>query len=637
MTVDWLFPPNHDGEQHGLNDAGVETFRDNPLLSLAREIAQNSCDAADADSGKPVEVHFVLQELPMSKFPEARSFVRTLKACESYWKKSTNTTKFFKRTLELMSEKTIRVLRVSDFNTTGLRGPVTEPTSDWFKLTKSVGASDKTGVAGGSFGIGKHAPFACSELRTVLYCSKDNEGGFAFQGVSKLVTHKNTKKATTQGTGYYGNTDKNQPITKSGQVPPAFRRTQIGTDIYILGFLRNSRWEEEVAKSIIDSFFVAIHEGKLVVKVKDILINASSLPGLVTKYQADPSFAATAYYNALTSEDASLFPEEDFAGLGRIELRVVTGKELSKKIAMVRSTGMKIFDKGHIQTPVRFAGVFCAKGEKLNALLRAMEPPSHNKWEENRYEDPQYAKSIRSELYGWIADKVKSLSLTDDVEQLDAEGVSQYLPDDADDNPPPAADNQAEGEKSEPLPTILVQTRTYKPLSTNANASAETAGVEPGDDESDAPGGGEGGGGDDGGGGGGGRGGEGEGGEGGTGGTGDGKDGKGRGAGTASSTKPITLSNVRVFCTDTTVGRYRILAQPEAAADGVIILHVVGEDRRDPAPIKSAMVVGGSELQSDAKTGSVGPLRFEAGTRIAVDVVLEDALHCALGVTAHES
>ncbi len=90
MKIDWLFPPNHDGEQHGLNDAGVETFRDNPLSSLAREITQNSCDAADADSGKPVEVHFVLQELPMSKFPEAESFKRTLKACESYWKKSTN-------------------------------------------------------------------------------------------------------------------------------------------------------------------------------------------------------------------------------------------------------------------------------------------------------------------------------------------------------------------------------------------------------------------------------------------------------------------------------------------------------------------------------------------------------------------
>jgi len=35
---------------------------------------------------------------------------------------------------------------MSDYNTTGLRGPVDDRASDWFKLTKAVG-SDKAGGA----------------------------------------------------------------------------------------------------------------------------------------------------------------------------------------------------------------------------------------------------------------------------------------------------------------------------------------------------------------------------------------------------------------------------------------------------------------------------------------------------------
>jgi hypothetical protein len=83
--ISWNFPSNNNGREDGLNDPGVETFRDNPLRSLSREIPQNSCDASDPNSGKPVEIHFELIELPMSKFPDAQRFINILKACEKYW------------------------------------------------------------------------------------------------------------------------------------------------------------------------------------------------------------------------------------------------------------------------------------------------------------------------------------------------------------------------------------------------------------------------------------------------------------------------------------------------------------------------------------------------------------------------
>ena len=42
----WRFPSNDYGEKKGINDSGIATFRGTPLRSLAREICQNSLDAA---------------------------------------------------------------------------------------------------------------------------------------------------------------------------------------------------------------------------------------------------------------------------------------------------------------------------------------------------------------------------------------------------------------------------------------------------------------------------------------------------------------------------------------------------------------------------------------------------------------
>lgn len=38
----------------------------------------------------------------------------------------------------------------------------------WFRLTKAVGSSDKNAGKLGSFGIGKHVPYACSNLRSPM-------------------------------------------------------------------------------------------------------------------------------------------------------------------------------------------------------------------------------------------------------------------------------------------------------------------------------------------------------------------------------------------------------------------------------------------------------------------------------------
>lgn len=229
----WMFPDNNNGQESGLNDPGIETFKDHPLMSLAREGLQNSSDAHDA-SGKPVEVHFQKLEIPSSEFPGCDEFKKTLQACVAFSKSSKQTVQFFESALKVLSADKLDVLRIADFNTTGLVvGHKDDRTSDWFKLTKSVGVSDKNAGKLGSFGIGKHAPFACSDLHTVFYGTKDQIGATAFQGVAKLVSHRRDKKIITQGTGYFGNKNGNQPLLDFERVSPIFERKKVGADVYV--------------------------------------------------------------------------------------------------------------------------------------------------------------------------------------------------------------------------------------------------------------------------------------------------------------------------------------------------------------------------------------------------------------------
>lgn len=625
-ALGWNFPTNDDGQENGLNDPGIETFKDRPLTSLAREVLQNSSDATD-DSGKPVTVHFERLEIPTTEFPGYADFRKTLQACLEYWKTSKSTEKFMKNALEVMHRPSLSILQISDYNTTGLVvGAKNDRTSDWFKLTKSVGASDKNAGKLGSFGIGKHAPYACSDLRTVFYGTRDETNATAVQGVSKLVTHKRNGKAT-HGTGYFGIQAGNLPMHNFDAMPSLFERKKTGADIYIMGFHDFPDWEARIIKSVIESFFVAIHTGRLIAKVGRTIVNATSLEKLIAKHYADPDsdFVADEYYQALKSDNTVGHQEEDFCGYGQITLRLLENKEFKKKVAMFRRSGMKIFDK-RFQTPARFAAVFTAEGLKLDTLLRSLEPPSHRAWEHERGDDPAEAKKVLNDLYSWIRDKVRQLAPEDQLQEIDAEGVSQYLPDDLEDQEK-GTPQQSEDFNEEPAPVVDMRVRSTPPPSAPNYDAAHGAGDEEGDSEGTGPGTG-GGGGREGGGADGGGGGDG-GGAGGTGTTGGGNAG-------VDPNKRVELTNLRIYCSDPAKGKYRLLFEPKSEDASHLRLFVIGEVGAEPAPIASYAVNGGPEIEIRAK-GTIGPLVLKKGERAILDVVLRDSLRCALGVNAYAS
>jgi hypothetical protein len=369
---------------------------------------------------------------------------------------------FFDSCLALMKDENIKFIKISDYNTKGVAGSdVDDNENDWYKLVKSSGDSNKDTQAGGSFGLGKNAYFACSGINTVFIATKDFQGKTAFQGISHLGTHPsimNGKK--TQGTGYYGAVDfenfTTDPVTDFDILHPFFKRDAVGTDIIIPCFIGDEEGETKIIKSLLEYFFVAIMNNQLVAVVGSKKIDHENLEQILKKYAAeDKKFITYNYYQAMVSSEKRYFTIHDLNGkFDEIELYVLPDNTFHRQIAMVRNNGMKIRDRGYFPAGMKFAGVLITKGEKINGYLRKLEPPSHNNWAPERHPDkpkgPKEAKRVLNELYGWATEMVRSIFISEDSDVSDFEEMSKYFPDDMDEAPFPGSDAPEEGPSTVP-------------------------------------------------------------------------------------------------------------------------------------------------------------------------------------------
>lgn len=431
MSKGWNFPSNNNGDTIGICEAGIETFKGSLFNSLSREICQNSLDAR-VDSTKPVIVKFKLNNIKRDHIYGIKELTEAVELCKKCWPENKKTIKFFTNASKVCNSPELRVLRISDYNTTGLTGSDKIKSTPWQDLVKSSGVSNKSGELGGSFGIGKSAPFACSDLRTVFYNTLDKNGLQAYQGVAKLVSfqYPNKKGEMTQGKGYYGETKDNSSIKKVINLD-GYKRTEVGTDLYILGFINHSEWKSEVIKSIIDGFLISILQNDLEVVVDNISINANTINRLIEKFKKDLPLAYN-YYQVLTDENAVCI-NEDFDGLGKLELRVLIQKNFRRKVLMARNNGMKIFDKDNISGTIQFAGVCILKDKKLNEIFRQMENPQHNNWESDRFSEDEKqkkkAEKIKKSLFKFIKSKILEIGKSTVLDETDAFGVGEFIPD----------------------------------------------------------------------------------------------------------------------------------------------------------------------------------------------------------------
>jgi len=445
-TEGWHFPSNEGGTEEGFNDAGIETYTGAPFEGLAREIIQNSLDAS-IDEETRVTVKFELIEIKRDDFPDADGLFGILKKCHKESKRENEKEEEFFRvaaqTLNVTNDK-VTCLKISDSGTTGLCGDYEKHEGQWHAITKGTGITDKRDKsAGGSFGIGKNAPFTVSRLRTVFYSTRYKEGKetiYRAQGRSILKSHSMDNGGRTRGTGFYGIKDGCQPLV--GKIPEILRPKEQGCVVLIAGFHAVEDWQKIISTTVISNYFCAIDQGKLKVVIRD----QDDKTGTIKKDTLQACFETAnewdidsesiknsfCYYQAMKSPPTR---DKQFSSLGHCKIWVLMQEGAPKKVALLRKTGMLITDSqkglmrwgGHAD----FVGVFMCDNEKGNELLRAMENPQHNAFEPERAIEKKrkQCRKALNEMCDWIRQCIDSLAKPEETSVSPLDELAEFFPD----------------------------------------------------------------------------------------------------------------------------------------------------------------------------------------------------------------
>lgn len=441
--IGWRFPILDGGNEQGFNNSGIETFNGAEMYdNLAREICQNSLDAKDDAIDGPVIVRFTTQEIKISQYKEMSELLKTVNKCKEYWsdRMDEKLRHFFASMESLESNDNICILRISDENTCGLEGAKAgkNEKSKWRALAHADGVSDKGDDSGGSYGIGKNAPFVCSQLRTVFYNTYAKDGIRAFQGSARLMTHLNDEGEETVGTGHFCNKATKGPIfgQDACSIRDLFPRNLYGTDVIVVGFYKTANWQDAIERAIVKNFFNAIYEGKLVVQVDNREISANRLTEIIMKHATgdEEMNVILELFEARTLEDhqvikTKLLEEDD------VELYVRLSDKYNRKVAELRNTGMIIRIRGK-NVPKAYSAVMIVRGKELNKVLKSMEPPRHDRWDPEIITDEKkkkQGKNLRTKLIAWVNKTIDELCKSDAAIEIDPDGISQFLPDELQD------------------------------------------------------------------------------------------------------------------------------------------------------------------------------------------------------------
>ena len=212
QEIKWRFPGNNYTNDNGLDTADMETFKKDAISSLARELCQNSIDA-HRDNNKPVRIVFNLFEIEKNRIPGIGEISDQIDRCIDTWATHKKISEQLKMMKLQINRPSIKCLRVSDFNTTGLIGVSGIEKSPWRYLVHGSGISDKGMTSGGSKGIGKFATFVTSHFNTVFYSTVTENNEIGYEGICKLCSaNMDGTTEKTQGIGYYGSSNMNEPI-----------------------------------------------------------------------------------------------------------------------------------------------------------------------------------------------------------------------------------------------------------------------------------------------------------------------------------------------------------------------------------------------------------------------------------------
>lgn len=406
----WTFPPTGGGIEHGFNDSAQEHFRNDAWKHTIRELIQNSLDAV-RNKEKPVEVEISVSDIPSSELGASDLATHVEQALKRTRKqRERQGEKFYAAALKILKTKKIKTLGVKDANTTGLAG------GKWDALVYNEGTTNKGNMdaAGGSFGLGKSAPYLVSELKTVCYSTYYPGPGREERFIArcKLIAHEDPKGRDGElqhvgfGTKVKVPRNKRPPPTRGQNIYKDFRLGKTGSGIFIAGFnplLKN--WLKVAERSVAESFFEAIHTEKLIINLEGRLMTRDTLDGV---FEQDPNNRSFYYYHIIR-DDPSVETVQIKTDLGQFTLKFCIGEDgMPNRIAYVNRRGMLVTDTRQRGTNpfykaigrgwAKYTAVIMASDDETDKKIREMEPPNHGTIEAGRIINPKKREEMEVAL-----------------------------------------------------------------------------------------------------------------------------------------------------------------------------------------------------------------------------------------------
>ena len=444
----WHFEKQSPKSQEiGPNNAAAEHFSTTPYPSLIRESIQNSLDVVK-DNSQPVRMQFKFGKMRAKTFEAFYELRRHIDGVLRFYGSAAETEyrpmlEHFDKTYN--NQNVIHYIKVSDYNTTGMNYIPGDNKSPLYAFLRAEGVTVKADdSSGGSFGFGKSAYFMISPIHTVLVSTMTDEGKLFFEGAARLCTHlykgKDGIDAKYQHYGYYDNQEGERPASLPSDIPSKFQRSEPGTDFYLMGMDGDSEKQsdayDQMIKSTLRHFWLAIMHHKLIVEIGDIIVDSNSLdnlmqyhfPNMLDKIRNGDEYNPRPYYEAVKNACVNknfVLIEKCLPNLGDVKFYVWKNKEARDGVVHFRKQRMFIFRARFYSSSYGYYAVFLCTDRHGNKLLKSIEDPSHSKWEQRR--NPGLGRIIMEEMREFISESLQEIFVSEHGGPLGITGLEDYL------------------------------------------------------------------------------------------------------------------------------------------------------------------------------------------------------------------
>ncbi len=444
-------------EDIGLSDNDIDGFLKDLLESVVRESAQNSNDEAEK---RPVRMNIDLLEMATAEIPDVGAYKEVLERCltEAQSTKSRKAEEFFKNAVKVLSRDKVQVLSIADSGTRGAGGEFKKG-GKFYTLAISKGRTDKDNIySAGSFGIGKNAAFAGSELRLVFYSSRFAEAGeekFYCLGKSVLTSWRNDADENMGNKVYFGESEKEvAPVCLEASVPAWLKKDDLGLRIGIVAprvELRDG-WHAGYISSLLSNFFIAIFDGNLEFSLDNgaVVINRATM---LSHFEDEQVIAAAKNAGMSDRLKWARFCSEALAAhefhseyftvpeLGSFEVMIKVAEDLPKRVFFIRN-GMYITDTlkhfgkllQRFPNTKDFVAIVRPKSveDSSSEMIKRMENPEHNELTAGYIADEDEVRKLTAAmqiLEGKVRSVVNEFAEMEVLETREIDELREFIPD----------------------------------------------------------------------------------------------------------------------------------------------------------------------------------------------------------------